>query len=86
MSKLTLEQIQQSVDTFDLTQPASALGHAWVLAHSYQSRFKPSSDEHKLLAKFKASIDKEHKARLKLKPIYLSPTEEEREPHASQTN
>jgi len=60
---MTLEQIQQSIDTFDLTKPTQALADAWILANSYQSKFKPTSDEHKLLTEFKSAIDKERKAR-----------------------
>ena len=58
---MTTEDIQQSIDAFDLTKPDQDLADAWVLATSYQKRFKPISDEYKLLTKFMHTLDSKRK-------------------------
>lgn len=66
---MTTEDIQQSIDTFDFNKSDQQLADAWVLASSYQKRFKPSSDEYKLLSKFMASLESKRKELAKVQPI-----------------
>lgn len=58
---MTIEDIQQSIDVFDFNKSDQELADAWVLASSYQKRFKPASDEYKLLSKFMVSLEAKRK-------------------------
>ena len=66
---MTIEDIQQSVDTFSFDKLDQELADAWVLASSYQKRFKPASDEYKLLSKFMANLEAKRKELAKVQPI-----------------
>lgn len=58
---MTIEDIQQSINTFSFDKSEQELADAWVLASSYQKRFKPASDESKLLSKFMVSLEAKRK-------------------------
>lgn len=66
---MTIEDIQQSIDTFSFDKSDQELADAWVLASSYQKRFKPASDEYKLLSKFMANLEAKRKELTKVQPI-----------------
>ena len=66
---MTIEDIQQSVDTFSFDRSDQELADAWVLDSSYQKRFKPASDEYKLLSKFMANLEVKRKELAKTQPI-----------------
>ena len=66
---MTIEDIQQSIDTFSFDKSDQELADAWVLASSYQKRFKPASDEYKLLSKFMANLEAKRKELSKVQPI-----------------
>ena len=66
---MTIEDIQQPVDTFSFDKSDQELADAWVLASSYQKRFKPASDEYKLLSKFMANLEAKRKELAKVQPI-----------------
>ena len=66
---MTIEDIQQSIDKFSFDKSDQELADAWVLASSYQKRFKPASDEYKLLSKFMANLEVKRKELAKVQPI-----------------
>lgn len=66
---MTIEDIQQSINTFSFDKSDQELADAWVLASSYQKRFKPASDEYKLLSKFMTNLEAKRKELAKVQPI-----------------
>lgn len=66
---MTIEDIQRSIDKFSFDKSDQGLADAWVLASSYQKRFKPASDEYKLLSKFMANLEVKRKELAKVQPI-----------------
>jgi len=62
--KLTLDQIQSSVDSFQLTT-SDELSNAFKVAKTRQDDYSPPSKEFKLLERFKQSILKQIRANRK---------------------
>ena len=60
---------QQQIDQFNLNQPNDILSHQLKMAKVSQDKYKPGTDQFKLLAKFQSIVLKELKSRRTTKSI-----------------